>query len=244
MPLLWHRRIDDHPTNFDLTLMNPGQLNVVKLRELLESIKGERHRGLTLSDQADRQLRAFYDDPTSPLRSTSYALLSNWFTTRGGDRNSKVATRCEALWNAMFLCRPMERLTSPKAGLNHIILADPFARFWTGLIKTQDKEKPMRIEIEGRFDDTFAVQRRSFKGRWKIEIEQRVRLSLSTRYSAALSDRGNWILLSWDDCEIDEGCPYPKIKNYSSLEEMERSGEPNELIQLLLSTEEVIDWDV
>jgi len=137
MKLTWKRRIPDHDTNFDLVLVNPDDLDRRKMHRLLEAIMNETHRGLSLSGRAQRELQMFFDNPTSPLRATSYALLSNWFTTRGGDKNSVVATRCEALWDEMFQTRPLERLTSPTAGQNHIVLPSEFAAFWARLSKAQ-----------------------------------------------------------------------------------------------------------
>ena len=137
MRLVWRRRIPDHDTNFDLVLVNPEDLDREKMHLLLEAITKETHRGLTLSGRAQRELQKFFDNPTSSLLASSYALLSNWFTTRGGDKNSVVATRCEALWDEMFQSRPLERLTSPTAGQNHIVLPSEFAAFWTRLSKAQ-----------------------------------------------------------------------------------------------------------
>lgn len=136
MNLAWKRRIPDHPTNFDLVLVDP-HLDQSRMHELLEAIMKETHRRLSLSGRAYRELKTFFDNPTSVLRASSYALLSNWFTTRGGDRNSMVASRCEALWDEMFQTRPLERLTSPTAGQNHIVLPSEFASFWARLSRVQ-----------------------------------------------------------------------------------------------------------
>jgi hypothetical protein len=137
MKPVWKRRIPEHGTNFDLALVNPEDLDRERMHYLLEAIMKETHRRLSLSGRAYRELKAFFDNPTSPLRASSYALLSNWFTTRGGDKNSTVASRCEALWDEMFPCRPLERLTSPTAGQNHIVLPSEFASFWPRLLKAQ-----------------------------------------------------------------------------------------------------------
>jgi len=146
MKLIWRRRIPDHDTNFDLVLVSPEDLDRGRMQGLLEAIMKETHRGLSLSGRAQRELQTFFDNPTSPLRASSYALLSNWFTTRGGDKNSMVATRCEALWDEMFQSRPLERLTSPTAGQNHIVLPSEFAAFWARLSKAQgnSNEPPNR----------------------------------------------------------------------------------------------------
>jgi hypothetical protein len=137
MKLVWRRRIPEHCSNFDLSLVNSEDLDRGRMHELLEAIMKETHRRLTLSGRAYRELKTFFDSPTSALRASSYALLSNWFTTRGGDRNSMVASRCEALWDELFQSRPLERLTSPTAGQNHIVLASEFASFWARLSKAQ-----------------------------------------------------------------------------------------------------------
>src|SRR5215831_15196936 len=109
--MIWRRRVPDYDTNFDLVLVNPEDMDRARMHELLEAIMRETHRGLTLSGRAHRELQTFFDNPTLPLRASSYALLSNWFMTRGGDKSSIVATRCEALWDEMFQTRPLNRLT-------------------------------------------------------------------------------------------------------------------------------------
>ena len=91
------------------------------MKALLNAILRETHRGLTLSSRANREFRRWFDQPDTPLKSEAYVLLSNWFMTQSGDRHSTVATRCEELWDALFPCRPAERLSSPEAGRNHIV---------------------------------------------------------------------------------------------------------------------------
>lgn len=143
MSLIWRRRVNDSTSNFDLMLMNPDELDITRLSQLLESITEEKHRGLTLSGRAVAEFRRFFEHPTTPLKGYAYVLLSNWFTTASGDRNSPVASRCEALWDELFACRPSERLSSPKAGENHIMKPSEFESFWSRLSRAQ-RNDPMR----------------------------------------------------------------------------------------------------
>ncbi len=135
--LRWTRRFPSSTNNFDLVLENPRFLDSDRLNELLKRIESENHRGLTLSSRACMELRRFFNQPDSALKSFGYVLLSNWFMTQSGDRNSLVASACEVLWDALFPCRPTERLSSPAAGQNHVMMADAFAAFWNGVLKAQ-----------------------------------------------------------------------------------------------------------
>jgi hypothetical protein len=137
MNLTWKRRFTDSNSNFDLILQNPTHLDSARLHLLLESIVQETHRGLTLNGRAIEEFRRFFDRPDTPLRSIAYVLLSNWFLTGSGDRNSMVASRCEALWDELFPCRPLKRLSSPVAGKNHIALVSEFQSFWARISKAQ-----------------------------------------------------------------------------------------------------------
>ena len=137
----WTRRFADSNNNFDVVLRSPEDLDSARMHQLLESIVKEMHRGLTLNGRAIAQFRRFFDRPDTALKSDAYVLLSNWFMTRSGDRNSMVASRCEALWDQLFPCRPLERLSSPAAGKNHIILVSEFQSFWSRVSKAQGEDE-------------------------------------------------------------------------------------------------------
>ena len=76
------------------------------MHHLLENIVKETHRGLSLTSRAIAEFRRFFDHPDTALKSYAYVLLSNWFLTDSGDRNSMVASRCEALWDELFPAAP------------------------------------------------------------------------------------------------------------------------------------------
>jgi hypothetical protein len=137
MSPIWKRRFAESNSNFDLILQNPKHLDPARMHSLLESIVQETHRGLTLNGRAIEEFRRFFDHPDTPLKSIAYVLLSNWFLTGSGDRNSMLASRCEALWDELFSCRPLRRLSSPVAGKNHIALASEFESFWARMSKAQ-----------------------------------------------------------------------------------------------------------
>jgi hypothetical protein len=137
--LRWVRCFPDSANNFDLRLVNPQELDAEQMNALLESILKETHRGLTLSSRAVKEFRRWFSQPDTPLKSDAFVLLSNWFMTQSGDRLSMVATRCETLWDALFPCRPAERLSSPEPGRNHVIVLAEFARFWQRFPEAQGK---------------------------------------------------------------------------------------------------------
>ena len=133
----WTRRFPNSANNFDVLPTDPQELDSERLKTLLESVLKVNHRGLTLSSRASKELRRFFDNPDTPLKSEAYVLLSNWFMTQSGDRHSTVATRCEDLWDALFSCRPTERLSSPEAGRNHVMVPAEFENFWRRLLSAQ-----------------------------------------------------------------------------------------------------------
>ena len=139
--LRWKRSYPDSQVNFDLELTNSEELEPERLAELLKSILKEAHSDLTRSSRACEEFERWFREPNTPLKSSAIVLLSNWFTTRSGDRHSAVASRCEALWDALFPCRPTERLSSPKAGHNHVALPAAFERFWE-MVRTAQGKPP------------------------------------------------------------------------------------------------------
>ena len=138
--LRWQRRSEGSTNNYDLVLENPEDVDSERMHELLNRIEEEKHRGLKLSGRARTEFRRWFEEPDTPLRSRAYVLLSNWFLTDSGDKNSGVASRCEALWDELFACRPLDRLSSPAPGENHIVESYPFDRFWPRLVQAQKDE--------------------------------------------------------------------------------------------------------
>jgi len=153
--LKWRRRVPESGNNFDLVLSNPQDLDSRRIESLLACVLGEKHRGQQFNSKATKEFRLWLDNPSSPLKSTAYVPLSNWFMTRSGDRNSMLASRCEGLWDALFPCRPLERLSSPEPGKNHIVLPSEFVNFWRRLMSAQweagnDPPPPSAEPIENR----------------------------------------------------------------------------------------------
>jgi len=137
MALRWRRSSPGSSINFDLVLEDPKDLDVARIIELLASITEQKHRGLTLSNRAVMEFQRWSGEPATPLGSEAFVLLSNWFLTNSGDRHSRVATQCESLWDALFLCRPERRLSSPAPGQNHAMLPAEFEAFWRRLMAAQ-----------------------------------------------------------------------------------------------------------
>jgi hypothetical protein len=134
--LKWARR-SNSTNNFDLVVINFQQLDSDRLVHLLDRIQEETHRGLSLSGRANREFRRWAEHPDTPLKSDAYVLLSNWFCTNSGDRRSMVASRCEDLWDELFPCRPVRRLSSPEPGKNHAIVPTEFETWWRSLLNAQ-----------------------------------------------------------------------------------------------------------
>jgi len=152
-PYIWKRRFANSNNNFDLELENPAELDRQGLLGLLNTILGEKHRGLTLSSRAAKEFQRWFVEPATPLKASAYILLGNWFLTQGGDRHSLVASRCESLWDALFPCRPLDRLSSPEPGRNHIMIPGEFDSFWNRILEAQgdnahavSSEKPLKAE--------------------------------------------------------------------------------------------------
>jgi len=134
--LEWKRQ-SASANNFDLVLMRPEELDSERVLQLLDRIQEETHRGLSLSGRANREFRRWAEHPDTPLKSDAYVLLSNWFCTNSGDRRSMVASRCEDLWDELFPCRPVRRLSSPEPGKNHAIVPTEFETWWRSLLNAQ-----------------------------------------------------------------------------------------------------------
>lgn len=139
-PKRWVRR-SQSANNFDLVLANPQELDCERIDELLDGIQQETHRGLSLSARADKEFRRWSKHPDTPLKSAAYVLLSNWYLTQSGDRHSAVAIRCEQLWDELFPCRPVKRLSSPEPGRNHLMVPGEFESFWKMLLEAQGDDE-------------------------------------------------------------------------------------------------------
>lgn len=148
--LVWGRRWPDSTANFDLVLVNPEAVNVEHLRELLRSITSVRFGGRTLKGTAIRFFERWFDDLRSPLQEAAFVLLCNWFLTRGGYKTSELARRCEIFWDAMFACRPEDRLSSPIRNENHRVIPEEFERFWQFLMRAQDDSPSMGAQDDPR----------------------------------------------------------------------------------------------
>jgi hypothetical protein len=133
----WTRSFPNSTNNFDLVLADPQKLDSRRMNTLLSAVLEETHRGLSLSSRASTEFQRWFDQPNTPLKSEAYVLLSNWFMTQSGDRHSAVASRCEDLWDALFPCRPTNRLSSPEAGRNHVMISAEFQTFWRRLLEAQ-----------------------------------------------------------------------------------------------------------
>jgi predicted RNase H-like HicB family nuclease len=51
-----------------------------------------------------------------------------------------LATRCEDLWDALFPCRPLARLSSSRPGRNHLVVPSEFDRFWQRVVEAQRED--------------------------------------------------------------------------------------------------------
>jgi 5-methylcytosine-specific restriction protein B len=95
------------------------------------------------SEYLREDLSVWITHPEKPLPSVAFASLSNWFTTAHPALNpSPRATAARKLWDALFLCAPTERLSSPESGQNHIVLNEPFERWWKRQLELQDSTQP------------------------------------------------------------------------------------------------------
>jgi predicted RNase H-like HicB family nuclease len=141
--LTWKREAPSSVNNFDLVVENPDDVDRRKLEQLLNEVLKEKHR-VFLSGRASEEFLRWFSDPSSPLKSEAYVLLSNWFMTRGGDRHSLLATRCENLWDALFPCRPPARLSSSRPGRNHLVIAGAFDSFWQRVLAIQGEQGATR----------------------------------------------------------------------------------------------------
>ncbi len=111
--LVW-KRAPHAGDDYALVVANPDASDNASVRSLFARVKqatGASHKRM-LSTEASVAFERWLDDVSQPLPSHAYARLSNWFLTeKRNDRESPLAERCAALWDALFLTRPHKRLT-------------------------------------------------------------------------------------------------------------------------------------
>jgi hypothetical protein len=185
--LTWKRTYPGSINNFELTLENPEEIDVRLLNTLLDDVVSESHRGLSLSSRAVNEFRRWLTRPDTPLASEAYVLLSNWFMTNSGDRNSKVATRCETLWDALFSCRPLNRLSSPQPGRNHLVVEHEFKSFWNQLREAQGEQRDE--DHSGDSHELPSTESR-FEGFTKVPVTSPGRAGSTDNLRATLEKQG------------------------------------------------------
>jgi hypothetical protein len=158
-PLRWTRAFPNSANNFDLLLSDSEQMESKRMEELLNAILQESRRGLTLNSRACKEFRRWFNQPETALKSEAYVLLSNWFMTASGDRRSLVANRCEDLWDALFACRPANRLSSPEPGRNHAMIPAEFQSFWHQLRKVQGESGGEGVEGSQVLETQTSIQK-------------------------------------------------------------------------------------
>lgn len=114
MSLLAWQRATQPGDDYALVPINPDAVDVSRLKNLFAAVKTATGASSkrTLHADASAALQRWLDAVSCPLPSPVYARLSNWFLTdKKGDRESVLAERCAALWDALFVTRPPKRLT-------------------------------------------------------------------------------------------------------------------------------------
>ncbi|MEK7405220.1 MAG: AAA family ATPase [Acidobacteriota bacterium] len=134
--LRWRLRAE---TSFDLLLENIESMNREAVAELYDQfMRSECTAQPGFSEYLRDDLSSWVGDPEKPLPSVAYVSLSNWFTTsHAALKSSPRATAARELWDCLFLCAPEERLSSPDSGQNHIVLKEPFERWWKKQFEVQ-----------------------------------------------------------------------------------------------------------
>jgi 5-methylcytosine-specific restriction protein B len=150
--LRWRRDTSD---SFDLVLDNLELLDRATVGELYKQfMNSECAAQPNFSEYLREALSAWIAHPEEPLTSVAYATLSNWFTTAFTALNtSPRAAAARKLWDALFLSAPDERLTP--SDQNHVVLKEPFDRWWTKQLELQGAAPPQTPappeEPSGRF---------------------------------------------------------------------------------------------
>ena len=122
--------------SFDLLLTNPRNINIRKVRKLLEKVElPNPEYDKPFNKDASRLFHQWFNDPKQPLKEAPYVLLSNWFLTNCSASKSSRADHARELWDTLFCSRPDRRLTSPKK--DHKILKEEFDLWWPKQQKCQ-----------------------------------------------------------------------------------------------------------
>jgi hypothetical protein len=137
--LRWRR---ESPESFDLVLDTLDRLDRPLVGELYQQfMNSECAAQPNFSEYLREDLSSWVTHPEQPLPSVAYATLSNWFTTAFTALNtSPRATAAWKLWDALFACRPEDRLTPPDQ--NHVVLKEPFERWWKKQLELQGSTQP------------------------------------------------------------------------------------------------------
>jgi hypothetical protein len=152
--LRWQR---DTADSFDLVLENPAHLDHAAVAQLYQQfMASECAAQPNFNEYLRDDLASWIANPEKPLPSVAYASLSNWFTTAFAALSSSPrAAAARKLWDALFLCAPGERLSSPESGQNHIVLKEPFELWWNKQLELQGSvvpaPRPPAAKPGGRF---------------------------------------------------------------------------------------------
>jgi MoxR-like ATPase len=152
--LQWHR---DTPDSFDLALENLDRLDRTAVGEHYQQfMNSECPAQPNFSEYLRNDLSAWIAHPEKPLPSVAYGTLSNWFTTKNSAHNKGPrAAAARKLWDALFLCTPDERIT-PADQNNHVVLKEPFERWWKKQLELQGSAIPTPPASPERQSGRFA----------------------------------------------------------------------------------------
>ena len=130
--LIWQRAPQPRD-DYALMLTNPEDVNFDPLNARFARVKNAKgDRKKSLSTVAITAFEKWLDDPSHPLPSKAYALLSNWFLTElKVDREGSVSRSCGDFWDALFAIRPPKRLTQTRDKKNSEIIDIAFEVWWT-----------------------------------------------------------------------------------------------------------------
>lgn len=102
------------PGSHELKVKNPQNLDVQKLRELLERvILPTTDLKINFSKLATKLVNEWFDNPSEkPFAEAAYCLLSNWpLSGRKAASKSSRSVAIWQLWDELFCVRPKRRLT-------------------------------------------------------------------------------------------------------------------------------------
>ena len=117
---------------FDLKLKNYKDVDIKKLRKMLEDVERPNSEyNIPFNKYASRLFHRWFDDPSQPLKEAAYCLLSNWFLTECSASQSTRAFHAGNLWYALFCERPKDRLTDWRISGRKVI----HQRFYLNLLR-------------------------------------------------------------------------------------------------------------